>query len=278
MIQEIYPHQLDNQYHGELSPRATDKVLVYRGSGKKDDSIAVLEQDGIVDFPAASLWGNHELRYLFAIDDCRFYLGQPENINLPDLYSYIPIRSLRVLEPLWLCFAAVTGYHLFVWYRDSQFCGRCGNKTEHSGSLRMMQCPACGNQIFPRINPAVIIGLRNGNSLMMSRYAGRATKGRALLAGFCEIGETPEETVVREVMEEVGLKAKNVTYFSSQPWGFESDLLLGYYADVDGDTAVTLDENELASAAFVPRDEITYEPNLRSLTATMIETFRKGED
>ena len=139
-----------------------------------------------------------------------------------------------------------------------------------------MKCPSCGNMIFPKICPAVIIGLRDGDRLMMSRYANREYKGRALLAGFCEVGETPEETVVREVMEEVGLKATNVTYFGSQPWGIDCNLLLGYYADVSGDVDVTIDKEELAAASFVKREDIEPEPITESLTATMIEEFRCG--
>ncbi len=73
---------------------------------------------------------------------------------------------------------------------------------------RMKRCPHCGNLIFSKIAPAVIIGLIHEDSILISTYAGRPYKGRALLAGFCEIGETPEQTVVREVQEEVGLRVK----------------------------------------------------------------------
>ena len=98
----------------------------------------------------------------------------------------------------------------------------------------------------------------------------------ALLAGFNETGESIEETVRREVMEEVGLKVKNLRYYKSQPWGFDSNLLLGYYCEVDGGTSITMDETELATARFVKRDKIEEDKNLLSLTATMIDRFRKG--
>ena len=110
----------------------------------------------------------------------------------------------------------------------------------------------------------------------MTKYAGREYKRYALIAGFTEIGETAEETVHREVMEEVGLKVKNIRYYKSQPWGFDSNLLLGYYCEVDGGTSITMDETELATARFVKRDKIEEDKNLLSLTATMIDRFRKG--
>ncbi len=143
-----------------------------------------------------------------------------------------------------------------------------------------MKCTCCDNLIFPNICPAVIVAVKNGDKLLMSQYANRGvTKSYALIAGFCEIGETAEETVSREVMEEVGLKVKNIQYYNTQPWGFDADLLLGYTCEVDGDAEITLDQNELKMARFFTRDEIPYagnQGNQVSLTATMIEAFRTG--
>ena len=82
----------------------------------------------------------------------------------------------------------------------------------------------------------------------------------ALVAGFTEIGETMEETVKREVMEETGLKVKNIRYYKSQPWGIASDILLGYYCDVDGDDTITMDESELKYAEWVKREDIVLQP------------------
>ena len=79
----------------------------------------------------------------------------------------------------------------------------------------------------------------------MSKYAGRNYKKYALLAGFAEIGETLEETVKREVMEEVGLKVKNIRYYKSQPWSFSDTLLMGFYCDLDGSDEITLDRKNL---------------------------------
>lgn len=119
---------------------------------------------------------------------------------------------------------------------------------------------------FPKICPAVIVGVTDGNRILMSKYAGRSYKKYALLAGFTEIGETVEETVAREVMEEVGLKVKNIRYYKSQPWAFSDTLLMGFYCDLDGDAEVTLDEEELALAEWFERDEIPVEPSRDSLT------------
>jgi len=130
---------------------------------------------------------------------------------------------------------------------------------------------------YPKICPAVIIGLTDGNRILMSKYAGRSYKKYALLAGFTEIGETVEETVAREVMEEVGLKVKNIRYYKSQPWSFSDTLLMGFYCDLDGDGTVTLDREELALAEWFEREEIPDVTSTESLTNEMIMRFKNGE-
>ena len=142
---------------------------------------------------------------------------------------------------------------------------------------RAVECPSCRNLVFPKLMPAVIIAVKNGNKLLVSRYAGREYTGIALLAGFCEIGESLEQTVAREVKEEVGLQVKNITYFGSQPWGVDSNLLAGFFAEVDGSTEIHRDEQELAKAGWIDRSEIEPPKNLASLTMTMIEAFRTGD-
>mgnify|MGYP005933984141 CR=1 FL=1 len=119
--------------------------------------------------------------------------------------------------------------------------------------------------------------LQDGDKILMSKYAGRTYKKYALLAGFTEIGETLEETVQREVMEEVGLKVKNIRYYKSQPWSFTDTLLMGFYCDLDGEAAITLDREELAMAEWFQRDEIPVEPERDSITNEMIIRFKNGE-
>ena len=120
----------------------------------------------------------------------------------------------------------------------------------------MMECPSCGNQEYPVLCPAVIVGITNGDKIILSKYEGRRFKRYALIAGFAEIGETIEETVHREVMEEVGLKVKNLRYYKSQPWSFSGTLLFGFFCDVDGDDTLTVDHEELSMAQWIERDKI----------------------
>ena len=131
---------------------------------------------------------------------------------------------------------------------------------------------------IPVLCPAVIVGITNGDKIILSKYEGRRFKRYALIAGFAEIGETIEETVHREVMEEVGLKVKNLRYYKSQPWSFSGTLLFGFFCDVDGDDTLTVDHEELSMAQWVERDKIPDQGNNISLTKEMMMLFRDGKE
>ena len=123
----------------------------------------------------------------------------------------------------------------------------------------------------------MIVAVTDGNRLLLTKYANRpGTVNYALVAGFTEIGETLEETVRREVMEEVGLRVKNIRYYKSQPWSFSSTLLCGFCCEVDGSREVRLDTEELAVAEWFEREDIPLEDDGVSLTREMIQMFRTG--
>lgn len=143
---------------------------------------------------------------------------------------------------------------------------------------RMLKCEHCGQMEYPKIFPAVIVGVTDGNRLLMSKYAGREYKKYALIAGYAEIGETIEETVKREVMEEVGLKVKNIRFYKSQPWSFTDTLLLGFFADLDGEDKITLDKEELALAEWFEREDIPITERNISLTNEMILYFKEKKN
>lgn len=143
----------------------------------------------------------------------------------------------------------------------------------HDHRERMMHCPECHNMVYPRISPAVIVGVIHGDRILLTKYAGREYTKYSLIAGFTEIGETLEETVQREVMEEVGLKVKNIRYYKNQPWGMSGSLLTGFFADLDGDDTIRLDETELSTAEWFRYDEMPAKDDGVSLTREMIRVF-----
>lgn len=285
MLQDLSFGTLDNQYR-YFQPENDDIAVCIRSN----EVLLMRGEDGTFTLPRVGqiaeycdkweYWLSEPYRYVFTMQDKRYFLwlgasGEMEH----DSFTYTPVATFRDPKIKDLCFAVMTAWHLYCWYRDNRFCGRCSTPTVHDSKERMMRCPSCGNMIFPRIAPAAIIALTNGDKLMLSKYANRAYTRYGLLAGFIEIGETAEEAVAREVMEEVGLKVKNVRYYKSQPWGIAGNLSVGYFCDLDGDNdKVTLDENELSSAEWFPRSEIPYQDEGISLTGEMIRIFQEGRE
>lgn len=273
MIQDIAPHIYHNEYH----PKKPSKNSY--GMSFEEGKLRVKVVGNEISFPTFEELEEknpkiyEEYIYLFEIDDRQYYLLK--DIEVED-YELFTRRDLREKHPQFLAFAGITAFQLYNWYSSNRFCGKCGSVMRHDEKERMVRCDNCGQMVFPKISPAVIIGVTNGNKLLLSKYAGRTYTKYALLAGFVEIGESVEETVKREVMEEVGLKVKNITYYKSQPWSFSDTILMGFYAELDGDDAITLDTEELALAEWFEREEIPVNDISISLTNEMILNFKHG--
>ena len=277
MIQDIGEHTFDNQYH-PCPPDRESYALYY-----EDHAALVRKYPDRIEFPKfrdierlnEDIY--EDAVYLFSIDGERYYLVEEINRERQSHFTMENTEIFRYAEPQYLAFAGITGYQLHNWYQSRRFCGKCGRRMKKDSKERMLYCESCHNMEFPKICPAVIIGVTDGDKILMSKYAGRTYKKYALLAGFTEIGETLEETVQREVMEEVGLNVKNIRYYKSQPWSFTDTLRMGFYCDLDGGAAITLDREELAMAEWFQRDEIPVEPERDSITNEMIIRFKNGE-
>ena len=229
--------------------------------------------------------------YLFSIDEIPYFMvrsaeGDPalklaEEENQETFqedgsgkFSFQGPAYFRIMQPEYQAFAAITAVQLFRWKESRKFCGCCGSRTEDSRTERALVCTKCGHTEYPKICPAVIVAVTDGDRLLMSRYKGRAYRGYALIAGFVEIGETFEETVRREVMEEVGLKVKNIRYYKSQPWAFTDTEMIGFFAELDGDDAIRLQEDELSEAGWYRRDEIPEDVSSISVGSEMKMAFK----
>lgn len=274
MIQDIQPKHFINHYE-HLKPEPGDSVILFR----ENKLLARYnEEKQEISFPLyREFEKSTEAVYLFTLDTARFFLIFDSDTE-PDGFAFHDLRELRAFpcQSNTGIFIAYTAWHLWNWYESSRFCGSCGTRTEFDTAERAMVCPHCGKKIYPRINPAVIVGVTNGNRLLLTRYnVGYAHN--ALIAGFTEIGETMEETVQREVMEEAGLRVKNIRYYKSQPWGIAADILMGFYCDVDGDDTIHRDNNELKYAEWIERADIELQPDSLSLTNEMMMMFKTGK-
>ena len=282
MIQDIAPHRLDNRYLPDAEVSSDSLLFVV---DRETGEILVSLGEGTFAFPEAGQirCDRENLIFLFLLDGRPVFMaGDIDRETVPAPFVWRDLRSLRKqgFGPQYMMFAGFTAKQLYDWYADNRFCGRCAQKMVHSGKERALVCPACHKTVYPRLNPAVIVAVTDPKRqrIVVTKYAGREIAYFALIAGFTEIGETLEETVQREVMEEVGLKVKNIRYYKSQPWAMADDILMGFFCEVDGDISITMDANELKEAVWVTRDEMVLQPDAYSLTNEMMTVFKEGKE
>ena len=279
MIQDIFPSIFDNHFENH---KVSDNDIVLDFWDDKvyvsyDTKAQKLILPTFKDYSCSGL----SAVYLFSIDNKKYFLIKDDIVPFANLeyFSFFTPRQLRdmpLVSKVEL-FAVFSAYHLWKWYNDNQFCGRCGYELKLDTVERALLCPECQSKIYPRINPAVIIGILNQkkDKILITKYR-KGYAHSALVAGFTEFGETLEQTVEREVMEEVGLKIKNIRYYKSQPWALAQDILAGFFCEVDGDDTIKMDENELKYAEWVSRENVELQPNDYSLTNEMMKLFKSG--
>jgi NAD+ diphosphatase len=279
MIQNIFPKKFDNSFVHAVPQKQDFAIVVI------NNQVLVKNTDGRVSLPHFSELAKYDSEIyehccnLFAIDNERFFLADLKNLKFINDYEW-QLKEQTVFRGMiegYEAFGGITAFQLYRWYQSNKFCGGCGGKMQLSATERALVCSKCGKVVYPRINPAVIIAVTNGDKLLMTQYARGDYKRFALVAGFVEIGETFEETVIREVREEVGLKVKNVRYYGSQPWSFSDSVMIGFFAELDGDDKITLQREELATAKWFKADEIPRDMKPISIGYDMVETFRQGK-
>lgn len=276
MIHDIEPRIFDNSFKNKKA-EPQDLFLSYEG-----DNVLVREEKDKLWYPSFSDFRENyphlidNAQYLFTVDDISYYLTDEKGLDSVKGWTYVSTNRFRTESKYWRSFAGVVGWQLNRWYDNHRFCSRCGKPLKRSDKERMLYCQACGLQTYPTIAPCVIVAVHDGDRLLLTKYAGRAYKRYSLIAGFAEIGESLEQTVRREVKEEVGLKVKNLKFYKSQPWPFTDTILAGFYAELDGEDTITLQEDELSLAVWMNREDIPPEELKISLTGEMIEAFRSG--
>jgi NAD+ diphosphatase len=162
------------------------------------------------------------------------------------------------------------------WDRTHQFCGYCSTPTTQLPHERVKRCPNCGLVSYPRLSPAVIVLISQGEKLLLARAPRFPTGMYSVLAGFVEPGESLEEAVIREVREEVGIEIGNIRYFGSQPWPFPNSLMIGFTATyVSGE--IVLEPEEIVDAAWFSKDALPQIPPKLSIARKLIDWFVLNE-
>ena len=268
---------IPNKFNIDFDSRKIDGDDFVLSYGEKNVLCRFDEENHAV-FPRLSDFTNQiETVYAFCIDGQRYFLSLDDNAYANG-FEYKKLNLLKNACADINQFAGITGFHYHAFHRENKFCGTCGGRLFHNPEKRCMICESCKNEIFPKISPAVIVGVidENTDSIVLTKYAEGDYKKYALVAGFAEMGESAEDAAKREVMEETGLEITDLKYYKSQPWGFAQNLLMGYFAKVKNSREIHMDETELSEAVWVNRKNVDVQPDSISLTGEMMWTFKNG--
>jgi NAD+ diphosphatase len=250
-------------------------VAVFHDPGPHPGQAPALRLPTAADVAALSL-DPASAHYLGRLDeiDC-FALPLPPELPLSLGLSVRNLRKLFGSLDETLFWVAGRAWQIAHWDDTHRFCGRCGGKVERKPSERAKYCAACNLSTFPRVSPAVIVLVRRGRQALLARSA-RATQAGvpfySTLAGFVESGESLEETVLREIREEVGITVKNLRYFGSQPWPFPHSLMIGFTAEYDSGE-LQVDGQEILDARFFDAGELPMIPPPLSIARQLIDAW-----
>lgn len=219
------------------------------GEGKKPHLVHPSELIGLSLYdPGPIFLGLKDDRPMFAAS-----LQKPEDLLAED--NFLEVRALGGRLAAEDLAHVGRARSLFEWHRTHRFCANCGGGTHATEGGAKRLCPKCETEHFPRVNPVVIMLVVDGDRLLLGRGPGWPEGYYSALAGFVSPGESPEEAVARETMEEAGIQTTNHRYLFSQPWPFPSQLMMGMICDA-ATTDITIDPKELQDAKWFTRAEI----------------------
>ncbi len=252
----------DVDFVAGLRAAGTSRVLVLSGEipalkleGDTHDALFTFaEAAGLGDARHTVFLGCHGERALFG---SLIEAVSHDNAQERGEVSFIDLRTIAAqgLVPPDIVGALSQAKSLLYWHKHNSFCANCGEPTRASIGGSRRECDSCKRHHFPRLEPVVIMLVSDGDRCLLGRQARFPPGMYSCLAGFAEIGETLEDAVRREIMEEAGLEVGRVEYFASQPWPFPSSLMIGCLAQAVS-TDLTIDTVELEDARWFSRADV----------------------
>ena len=208
---------------------------------------------------------NEDACYVISVEKDNCVLENYEFINLRGLFGRIPDELFGVIS---------RGLQIITWSKTNKFCGVCGSPLKEEKHERAMKCTNCdADPVYPRISPCVITLIHKENKVLLAHNVNFPENFYSTLAGFIEPGESAEEALKREVMEEIGVEVDNINYFESQAWPFPSQLMLGYFAEYKSGQ-ITPDNIEIDQADWFDINNLpNVPPSNISISGKLIEAY-----
>ncbi|MEG0295188.1 MAG: NAD(+) diphosphatase [Clostridium sp.] len=221
----------------------------------KEKQFLIIKGKGSIEIPTLKICEGLESSFVNKIEvgnlkgESYYSAEIIEEVKLPDTLEWTDLRDDRFIGNNDIYYAGIRAYQFLSWDKASKFCGKCGTRTHHKGDEIAKRCSNCGFVQYPRISPAIIVGIKKGNEILLAHNATFPKDLYSVIAGFAEQGETLEQTVIREIYEEVGIKVKNIKYFGSSPYSSEDSLMIAYVAEYESGE-IKVDNKEIVSAGW----------------------------
>ena len=227
--------------------------------------------------PEAHACQKPSIQYLGHRGDIPCYAaGITEPARAPEGMEYTGVRELFGKIPDEELAIASFAVRMILFDRNTRFCSRCGAPTRQLRTERAKSCSTCNLVIYPRISPAIIVLVRNGDRILLARSPRFPPGQYSIIAGFVESGENIEHAVRREVREETGIEITNIRYYGSEPWPFPDSLMIGFTADYCSGE-IRIDNNEIVAADWFDRDHLPRRlPSNLSISRALIDQWIAG--
>lgn len=206
------------------------------------------------------------------VDKNCFAIELPEQLELPQDYHAVTLRSLvgQMDDQLFNIWGKAS--ELLHWHKTNRYCGSCGAQTEQHPRDLARYCPNCRSTFYPAISPCIIVLIHRKNDILLARSPRFPGKMFSTLAGFIEPGESAEQALHREVLEEVGIHVKNLRYFKSQPWPFPGQLMFGFFAEFQ-EGEILIDDDEICEAKWFPASTLPTIPGPATIAGQLIRRY-----
>ena len=227
------------------------RLLVLDGEGR-----AAADAEGMMlDLGGARLGGGPGASTFLGLSAGQAWFAlEAATLSGVDVPRWIDLRRAAAQWPADLASLFAYARGMLYWHARNRYCGVCGGNVAFDRAGFLGHCAKCGNDHYPRVDPAVIVAVSDGERLLLGRQPGWPPRRWSVVAGFVEPGEAPEQTVVREVHEETAVRVRACRYLGAQPWPFPGALMLGFEALAEPDEPRV--DGELEDARWFTREEI----------------------
>ncbi len=244
----------------------------------KGNLLLVSEAPGLEGLPfgKGELIDGAECHYMGELAGKACFYGETAEADAPNGMVFKDLRAILEMMDEDIFLVAGRAFQLLNWRRTHRFCGRCGAHTVPAADEQALCCEACKAVYYPKLSPAIIAVVVDGERILLAHNKRFRAGYYSVVAGFVEPGETFEDCVRREIMEEVGIRVGAIRYFSSQPWPFPDSLMIGFVAEYMGGEIV-VDGKEIASAGWYTQGDLPDIPPATTIAGRLIRAVLRVE-